>query len=191
VNLNAKKLPPPVKKKRNLDLKTSMTRNVIKEARAKIDQSMEKLRDRVRNGPTEASIQRMEDALVKLQARTINDRLLLKEKEESLSTMELDFIERNKLLEAKSQVVESRYESMPDQSLSPVQKNERDALEQLRLQLEQRDTSLKELQDLLNEREAYIEQCENDLCDQAYKLTEREAFLEQAEENQGIKRAEP
>lgn len=160
-----------------------MTRNVIKEAQAQIDESMKKLRDRVHNGPTAESVKRLENALIKLQARTINERLILKEKEDSLFAMEQDLTERNKLLEAKSKVVESRYESMPDKSLSPVQKNERDALEHLRLELEKRDASLQQLQNLLNEREAYIEQCENDLCQRGQELIEREAHLEQAEEN--------
>lgn len=64
-----------------LNLKTSMTRSVIKEARAQIDKSLKKLRDRVHNGPTVESTKRLKDALVKLQARTINERLILKEKE--------------------------------------------------------------------------------------------------------------
>lgn len=163
-----------------------MTRNTLKEARAQIDKSMATLRDRVRNGPTESSIKRMEDALVKLQAKTMNERILLKEKEESLLAMEQDLVERNKLLEAKTQVVESRNAVIPDQSLNPVQKDEREALEALRLELENREGSLKELQELLNEREAYIEKCEDELSNQAYKLTEREALVEQAEETRNI-----
>lgn len=161
-----------------------MAQSTIKEAKANIEKSLSSIRTKLyQESPENSALKKLEERLLQLQVKTINERELLKETKESLDAREASLLEREALLDAREKFVESRYESMPDKSQDPVSTEEREALEALRVEQERREQSLRELETLLAERETFIEQCENELVSKSMQLTEIEAQLEQREEN--------
>ncbi|MEM8867726.1 MAG: hypothetical protein AAGC73_05615 [Verrucomicrobiota bacterium] len=182
--MDPKDLPPPKRAPKTISLKRSMAQSAIKEAKANIEKSLSSIRTKIKDqAPSNNALKAMEERLLQLQIKTINERELLKETKESLQAKEASLLEREAILEAREKFVESRYESMPDKSNDPVSPEERNALESLRLELERREHTLKEIEELLVERESYIEECENELVSRSLAMTEKEAQLEQLEEN--------
>lgn len=143
--------------------------------------------------PSSSSCQQqdMESRLLELQADIINREELLNVGEKRLKNRELELNEREALLEARKQVVESSLNSRGKDAQSSISVEEREAFETLKRELDNQETSLKEARAMLHEREVYIEACENELVEKSMILTEREARVEQREEDFANKTANP
>jgi hypothetical protein len=124
----------------------------------------------------------MEVRLLKLQVNIVNREEMLNKSDDRLRNSELGINEREALIEARKQVIESS-QSRNVNTPSPFSTDERKAFEALRMELENQAESLKEAHRILLERENYIEVCGNELVDKSILLAECEARIEQREED--------
>lgn len=191
--IDPKTLPPPRREdpRRRLNLKLSMVRQSVRQTQDSIKHSLENIQSKVQQSgdrtiaiqPTEPGLKRLEDHLVILEARLFSERELLSEMTRSLHEREIALDQKAALIEARDQIVLSRQASMPNKAGDQVTREEREALETFRAELEKRERSLQEREDFLETRSAYVEECENDLLERTLRLTEREAEIAQAEDD--------
>jgi len=128
--------------------------------------------------------QEMEAHLLELQAEIIVREDQVSQREKRMEANELELNEREALLVAHKELVESKtgVQGEPVESQVDVSK-EAKALKALQRELEVQEASLQESRKMLHEREVFIEQCENELVEKSMLLTEREAQVEQDEED--------
>lgn len=130
--------------------------------------------------------QEMEAHLLELQAEIIVREDHTAQREKKVEARELGLNEREALLQAHRNLVESKIKEPAQIAANGTTAGfdeEAKALKALQRELEAQEASLREARKMLQEREAFIEQCENELVEKSMLLTEREARVEQDEED--------
>lgn len=121
----------------------------------------------------ERSLRQLE-ALLTERERAVNEmEVRLSERERDLAEMEALIIAREKLVELSRK--------QPVQQVG-ISKEEKEALEQLKAELERQEDSLKEAKQALREREMFLEDSETKLFEKVQAQQEKEIQLEQKDE---------
>ncbi|MBC2596266.1 hypothetical protein H5P28_18510 [Ruficoccus amylovorans] len=178
---------PFIPKKRVLSLRPEARRTaeVSIQSRETIDAFVKKTRHPFGEPRTleQSEVEDVERTLRTLEKDLLERERAVQELEVRLSEKERGLWEAEALLEARRKVFEAqcrqlarRQESSRD--AAPVSKEERAALREFQIQLEQREQSLAQSRALLKEREDYVERAENLLFDKTMEQQERETELE-------------
>ncbi len=128
-----------------------------------------------------------EDRLVELERSLRQLESLLTERERAVTEMEVrlgererDLAEMEALILAREKLVDvSRKQPAPQAAVS---KEEQEALEQLKAELERQEEHIKEAKQTLREREMFLEESETKLFEKVQAQQEKEIQLEQKEE---------
>ncbi|HAV13546.1 MAG TPA: hypothetical protein DCX06_08680 [Opitutae bacterium] len=190
----AKELPPPNRQpSRRLSLKpaiSSLPKQEIGNKKPLMDPKDEfpELPQSVQ--PSSSKYSEIESGLLDLQSDLIVREGLLSEKEKRLHSFERELHEREALLEAHQKILSARIVTagIRPQTDREISEEELKALEALKKELDEQESSIKQAEQMLLEREDFIAKCENDLIEKTMLLSEREAKVEQREEDHEAKK---